>query len=213
MTCIVFSGPDGAGKTSIIDALRAYLASKDIYSSYHWLRGSHFFASLLARFFSRMRILLGDGNPFYGITIPPKLVKVWILIEIISLLPHLVARLICSRFCGIVLCDRGIVDFIVWVAATTGLPGFPFTVLGRFLLGVARREKMVYVYASPGTLRQRTDLPWSFVSKTLPLYAWIVAEVKPLCVLNTTGRELKTVLAVLIKCLRGRNLLSGVSGA
>ncbi|MEM3715141.1 MAG: hypothetical protein QXF82_09365, partial [Nitrososphaeria archaeon] len=74
-----FFGPDGSGKSTLARLLRSYLYSQGVYAYISWFRGTHLFASVLARFFSRFTSFRGYGNPYYRIVVPSKLRPLWVL--------------------------------------------------------------------------------------------------------------------------------------
>ena len=59
------------------------------------------------------------------------------MVEFLGLLPYLLLRSMLKRLC-LVVGDRGMLDSLVWVTAILRWPGFLRTLLGRFLLALAR---------------------------------------------------------------------------
>ncbi|WP_440060014.1 hypothetical protein ACSU1N_02340 [Thermogladius sp. 4427co] len=166
---LVLSGADGSGKTTTAKLLYNHLASRNIVVCLHWFRGSHFLASILLRFLSRFRGFQGLCNPYYRVCLPGKLKPLWIHIEFLSFLPYLLARLLLKRVC-LVVGDRGILDFTVWLVTTLGEPGVVSGFIGRFLLRMASRESSVYLYADPEVLAGRADVPRGFLLRELAVY-------------------------------------------
>lgn len=197
---ICFFGPDGSGKSTLVRLFRGYLISHGIHTYISWLRGSHLFASLLARFLSRFTICKGSANPYYGIIIPSKLRPLWIFIEFTSLLPHYLLRKILS-FLHIVIGDRCLVDFIVWIITTLDYSKLFGNVLGRFLIRLAMKDKAIYVKASQTELLRRApDVPRQFLMKEL-MYYDILFKYYTSCVIDTTNKKPKEVLFELLNCL------------
>lgn len=128
-------------------------------------------ASILVRFFSRFKALRGICNPYYGICIPSKLKPLWIHLEFWSLLPHVFVRALLRRLCKFLVCDRGFLDFIVWIIITLEYPGFLNTIYGRFLLRLALKERPIYLHAGLETLVKRADVPREFLVKELTIYS------------------------------------------
>lgn len=166
---IIFSGADGSGKTTAARFLYAYLSSRGCSVCMHWVRGSHLFASVILRFLSRFSAFRGSRNPYYNVSIPRGLGPLWAFIEFTSFLPHLLARFLLGRVCLLV-CDRGVLDFVVWVSTTLDYPGFLNTLIGRFLLSLTLRENIVYLYADLQTLLSRSDVPKDFLLRELAFY-------------------------------------------
>lgn len=94
------------------------------------MRGTHTFASVLARVFSKFGIFRGSDNPYYMISVSKPLRRAWQLLEFVSVLPILFARFLLSSALGfIVIAERYLPDFIAWVATTTNDPGIACLVL------------------------------------------------------------------------------------
>jgi hypothetical protein len=65
------------------------------------MRGTHILALLLARPLSRLKAFRGLDNPYYGISIPSHMERLWQLIEFISALPVLLVRFMLPSFFGL----------------------------------------------------------------------------------------------------------------
>ncbi|MEM1510450.1 MAG: hypothetical protein QW096_11360 [Thermofilaceae archaeon] len=201
MIVVCFFGPDGSGKSTLARLLRSYLYSRGVYAHVSWFRGSHLFASVLARFLSHFTSLKGYSNPYYRVSIPSKLRSLWVLVEFSSLLPHYLLR----RFLSLlhpVIGDRGLLDFIVWIIITLDHPGFLSSFTGRFLARLAVKEKNIYVKADPAILRRRVvDVPPSFLVKEIACYN-VLAKYYAKCTIDTTSRTPLESLGELVECLR-----------
>jgi thymidylate kinase len=147
-------GPDGSGKTTAAKILAAYLRRRGVKVRISWMRGTHAAASLLARAMRRLG-LKGTSNPYYGIDIPPTLYQLWWALEFLSAIPIWIARYVLPRN---VVGDRCLVDFVVWVAATTDTR-FLRTIWARAALALARRYTLVYLHTPPATAEQRRSGP------------------------------------------------------
>jgi len=200
---VVLSGADGSGKTTTIKILASYLS---LYGStcVHWFRGSHLFSSVLSRFLQGFSSFRGSCNPYYKVCIPGRLRNVWVFLEFLSLLPHVLARLILKRLCGFLLCDRGFLDFIVWIIVTLDYPGFLDTICGRFLVRLASKGGPIYLYADLEVLARRADVPRSFISKELAVYS-ILAKYITRCRIDTSMQGPREVLKGVLKCLETAN--------
>jgi hypothetical protein len=78
---------------------------------------------MLAKFLSKFATFKGPNNPYYGISIPSHMKRLWQLIEFISALPVLLVRFMLPSFLGYtVVAERYIPDFLVWVVITTDDP-------------------------------------------------------------------------------------------
>ena len=196
---ITLSGTDGSGKTTTTKLLLLHF-SRCGGVCVHWFRGSHLFASVLAKFLHNFKSFRGSCNPYYSICVPEKLKMVWVFLEFTSVLPHLFARLLLCRLCRVVVCDRGLLDFIVWLVATLDAPWILNTLIGRFLLAFASGENIVYLYAYVGTLARRADVPRGFVARELAIYN-VLARYFAKCSIDTGRNKPARVVAKVIQCL------------
>jgi thymidylate kinase len=208
MSIIYFFGPDGSGKTTMTMILAEKLRSRNLKVKLSWMRGTHTLASLLARFLSKFATFRGSDNPYYNISIPSHMKKMWQLIEFISMLPVLLARFMLPSLLGYtVIAERYIPDFLVWVVITTDDPSYLSSISARFLLALALRAKAkIYVKADLQKLiERRMDMDPSFIMKQLILYEKLAEDMNSLT-LDTTNRSvdesMKSLLAFLDKNLK-----------
>ena len=154
---LCFCGADGAGKSALARLYAVWLWRCGCRVRVAWLRGSHTLASVLARLLSRFQVFRGSCNPYYGICVPHRLKRLWVWVELFSLLPVLFARFHIPRSLGyVVVGERGLLDFLVWLVVTLRDPSVAGSVVGRFVLGLARRVCFnVYVHADLNTLVAR----------------------------------------------------------
>ena len=140
---IYFFGPDGSGKTTLARLLIYELRRSGIRVKYSWMKGSHTFASLLSRFLSRFTCFRGWLNPWYGINIPKRMIKLWCFLEYMSALPIILLKYVFPSFLGyIVVADRYVLDLVVWVALITSDNNvFLRSLFGRHLISLALRCK------------------------------------------------------------------------
>jgi hypothetical protein len=199
---IVVSGADGSGKTTVVRLLASYF-SRYGPACVYWFRGSHLLASLLYRLLSRFRSFRGYCNPYYGVCVPVKLKPLWVHVEFWSLIPHVIVRFILRRFCRVLVCDRGFMDFIVWVVVTLGHPSFLSSIYGRFLLRLTALEGPVYLYADVGTLAGRADVTRSFIARELVAYN-ILAKYTSRCSVDTGRRSPQAVVKEILSCVETR---------
>jgi len=199
---ITFSGADGSGKTTASKLLLWYL-SKHTNVCVHWFRGSHLFASVLAKFLYRFKSFRGSCNPYYSICVPERLKRVWVFLEFASVIPHLFVRLLLCRVCRVVVCDRGLLDFVVWLIAILDAPWILNTLIGRFLIRLVSRGNIVYLYADVDTLARRADVPREFIVRELAIYN-ILARYFAKCSIDT-GRSMPVrAVGEVIRCLEKR---------
>jgi hypothetical protein len=199
---IIISGADGSGKTTTTKFLQLH------FSRYggvcvHWFRGSHSFVSVLARFLHRFGSFHGSCNPYYRICVPEKLKRVWVFLEFASVLPHLFARFLLKRVCKIVVCDRDLLDFIVWLVATLNAPWILNNLIGRFLIRLVSKGNIVYLYADVDTLARRADVPREFIVRELAIYN-ILAGYFAKCSIDTGRSRPVRVVGEVIRCLEKR---------
>jgi hypothetical protein len=140
-----------------------------------------------------------------------KLRPLWVHVEFWSLIPHVIVRLILRRFCRVLVCDRGFMDFIVWVVVTLEYPSFLSSIYGRFLLRLAALEGPVYLYADVGTLAGRADVPRSFIARELIAYN-MLARYTSRCSIDTGRRSPQAVVKEILSCLETRESKSSTRG-
>jgi len=208
MPLICFFGPDGSGKTTLAKALARELEGRSFNVRISWMRGTHTLASMLAKFLFKFATFRGLDNPYYGISIPSHMKKLWQLIEFVSALPILLTRFMLPSLLGYtVIAERYIPDFLVWVVITTDDPSCLSSISARFLLALALRAKAkIYVKADLQKLiERRMDMDPSFIMKQLILYEKLAEGLNSLT-LDTTNKSVEesmnSLLAFLDKNLK-----------
>jgi hypothetical protein len=207
---IVISGADGSGKTTVVRLLVSYFSYHGPTCT-HWFRSSHLLASLLYRLLSRFSSFRGGCNPYYGVYVPVKLRPLWVHVEFWSLIPHVIVRLILRRFCRVFVCDRGFMDFIVWVVVTLEHPSFLSSTYGRFLLRLTALEGSVYLHADVDTLAGRADVQRSFIARELVAYN-ILARYTSRCSIDTGKRSPQAVVKEILSCVETTEDKSSTKG-
>jgi|YelNatPaOPRAMG01_1025707.scaffolds.fasta_scaffold36633_2 DNA polymerase III delta prime subunit len=194
---IALFGPDGSGKTTIASALALELRCRGLKPIIAWMRGTHTLVSLLARFLSKLTIFKGLDNPYYGISIPSCMRRLWQLMEFISVLPILLFRFMLPSFLGYtVVAERYVPDFIVWVSVTTRDEDYLERFEARFMLALSVRAYVrVYVTASEAELVKRRggEVNLKFLAEQLRLYD-VLARLIGSYRIDTTGRDVDSSL-------------------
>jgi len=167
------------------------------------MRGTHTLTSILARFLARFRVFKGNDNPYYGIRIPPKLKKLWILLEFVSVLPVVLLRYLLPLILRkIVVGDRFTVDFVVWILMEVDDTKFLLSMLSRFMLALALKYRGVYIYAEPKVLYARkSDTPYKKLVFQCIAYRKI-AEMLSSPEINTSGKSISESFHELLKIVR-----------
>jgi hypothetical protein len=80
------------------------------------------------------------------------------------------------------------------------LPGVLCAVIGRFLLGLVSRERVVYLHADVDTLVKRADVPEWFIVRELAVYS-VLARYFARCFIDTGRNKPARVAAEVFKCL------------
>ncbi|QOJ79268.1 hypothetical protein IG193_02050 [Infirmifilum lucidum] len=187
---ICLFGPDGSGKSSLARVLAEVLTRRGFRVRVSWMRGTHTLASLLAVFLSRFWAFRGRDNPYYNISIPRKMRRLWQLLEFASVIPVILSRFILPRLLGYcVIAERYLPDFIVWVSLTTRDVSYLRSLEARFLLALSEKASVkVYVRASEAELaKRRNDVGSGFIVKQLELYDKIAKAINAQ-VIDTTGK-------------------------
>ena len=207
---VCFFGPDGAGKTSLAKGLGAILERKGARVKVSWLRGTHTLASVLARLLYRFGAFRGPDNPYYGIRVPSSFRHLWWLLEFVSVLPVWLARFRLPVLLGyIVVGERCLLDFVVWVVLTTRSLGFLHSLWGKAALVLGLKGCVnVYVRAEESVLaRRRGDATSQTLTVQLALYDALARTVgAPIIDTSCKSIEesLREVLEVVEACVDGR---------
>jgi len=169
---ICLFGPDGSGKSTLAKALAERFNKNKLKVRVSWMRGSHTLASLLARLLSKFSCFKGFDNPYYQISIPQNFKRFWQFLEFVSLLPILLARFLLPKMMGyVVIAERYLPDFIVWVAVTTKDEGFLKSTWAEFLLAItSKAQTRIYLTAELKELVRRSNLNEGFLRKQIKLY-------------------------------------------
>ena len=203
MPIICFFGPDGSGKSTLAKALVKRLNNGGFRVKFSWTRGTHTFASLLAKLLSKFTAFRGSDNPYYGITIPRNLKRLWQLVEFASTIPIILLKFILPSALGYwVIAERYAPDFITWVSLTTDDQRYPESIEAKFLLALSSKaHAKIYVTATIKELsRRRKGTNPNFVSNQLKLYDRIASAIhaKRLDTTNKSANEtLEDVLSIL----------------
>jgi thymidylate kinase len=200
MPLVYFFGPDGSGKSSIAIALVEVLRARGTRVRLSWMRGTHTLASFLARVLGHFSIFKGEDNPNYMITIPPKMRRLWQLVEVASMLPVLMARYSLPSFMGYtVVGERYIPDFVVWVTLTTNDAHYPESFSARFLLVLSlKSQNRTYVTAAHSRLvERRRDSNPAFLMRQLQLYGMLARAIGAQT-LDTTYRTIEESTQLLL---------------
>jgi len=97
-------------------------------------------------------------------------------------------------------CDRGSLDFLVWLVSTLGSASLLRGVCGGFLLRLARGEGPVYLYADLRVLAGRADVPLCFLARELAAYS-VLAGYVARCSIDTEVNGPLDVARGVLECL------------
>jgi thymidylate kinase len=202
---LYFFGPDGAGKTTLAEGLAQKIRNKNHKMKLSWMRGSHTIASLLARILSRSNFFKGSENPYYNISIPKKLKRLWQFIEFISALPIIISRFLIPSFMGYwIIADRYTLDLAVWTCLTTRDSNFLEKLEAKVLIASAKKTNAkFYVKADLETLRNRAG-KFPFPAEQIRLYDRLAQTVEA-TIIDTTYKSADEALQEVLKALETVN--------
>jgi hypothetical protein len=169
------------------------------------MRGTHTLASIIARIIARFSAFRGQDNPYYRISIPSGMRRLWQLLEFISVLPILLAKFILPSILGYtVIAERYIPDFLAWVSLTTRDENYLKRSEARFMLALSMKAYIkVYVTASEAELAKRRgrEVNQKFLSRQIKLYDRLAKLVKA-CKIDTTGKSVEETLDRLLSLIQ-----------
>lgn len=196
-------GADGSGKTTIARHLSAYLSSRGVNNIVVWMRGTHTFAAVLARFLARFDVFRGRCNPYYNICIPRRMRSLWMLIELISVIPIIVLRFALPKLLGrVVIAERSPIDFLLWLVTTVGREGFVWKFIANVTIALARSlcDVVVYVRADERVLitRKRGSKEVWLIPVQLRVYDGLAKALGVSCI-DTSRKSVSEVVAEVLK--------------
>jgi thymidylate kinase len=198
-------GPDGSGKTTLARTLAGELRRRDLKPIIAWMRGTHTLASIIARIIAKFSAFRGQDNPYYGVSIPSCMRRLWQLLEFVSVLPILLVKFILPRILGyIVIAERYIPDFLAWVSTTTRDEDYLERLEAKFMLALSAKANVrIYVTASEAELTKRRggEVDQKLLSRQLKLYNRLAKLVKAYKI-DTTDRSIKETLNELLNLIQ-----------
>jgi len=199
---IIFTGPDGAGKTRLSRAIGLLLTKKGIRVKYARIRGTHTFAYFLGYIFlKRIMKIQGFNLHYLEVRIPRKLVKLWVYLEHFSVIPLIIYCYI-ARLRSAVIMERSILDFIVWNLTGYDVKSSSLIKIKAFRLSLllTLKFKPIYVTAGIDTLRERRVWERELIEKTFYCYE-ILSKALQLPRIDTTQKTLRQSLQEVLKLL------------
>lgn len=196
MPLICLFGPDGSGKSTLAKILAKRLSDEGFRVRVRWMRGTHTLASILAKLLSKFNTFKGPANPYYSITIPSELRRLWQLIEFFSAIPIILLKFILPSLLGFhVIAERYTPDLITWISLVTNDKHYLRRLEARFLLALASKASpRIYVIASlEELLRRDKNMKADFIKSQLELYESISKAIGAKT-LDTTGRNVNESL-------------------
>ena len=167
------------------------------------MRGTHSFASILARLLSKSTLFRGECNPYYHICIPQTMKKIWAWIEFSSMLPIFIARFLLPQKRGIiVLGDRGPLDFLAWLILTID-DSIESSIISRIIESLSMKYcTNIYVRADIDVLLNRRPGNRVFIERGLEVYDRLARSLR-LPVIDTSKRRPLESLRLLEEEIQG----------
>lgn len=197
MPILYFFGPDGAGKSTLTKGLAKNIHNRGHKVTISWMRGSHTFASLLAKFLAKFSLFRGSENPYYDIRIPPKMKRFWQFLEFLSAIPIIFYKFLIPDLLGYwVLADRYASDLVVWLCLTTNDYEFLKKFEAKILIALTCRTSVnFYVTANIKDLIVRTEKLW-FPQEQLNMYGEVAKTVEANVINTSLKSKDESLLAV-----------------
>lgn len=200
MPIIYLFGPDGSGKTTLAASLKKKFQADALKTKVAWMRGTHTCASVIAKGMSHFAVFKGSDNPYYELSIPNNLRRLWQIVEFWSVLPIIIFKFILPSMTNTwVVAERYILDFITWVSITTKDPSYSEKIEARFLLALSCKAIVkIYVTASLESLsaRRKGDRK-PFLLNQLTLYDKLATRIHAYT-LDTSKRDVNQTFEELL---------------
>jgi ABC-type dipeptide/oligopeptide/nickel transport system ATPase component len=205
---ICFFGPDGSGKTTVVNLLIQQLNDGNIKNRKAWMRGSHTFVSVLAKFMSKFDTFKGKDNPYYQIQIPSTFQRPWQILEFVSVLPVILFKFTLPNLLKYyVVGERYTPDFLTWVSITTRDKYYLQRFEAKFLLALSSKaHSKIYVTAAIAALLQRRKENSDSLSRQLEIYEQI-ASILQAYTLDTTDKTAQQSIVYLLNLSYIRSIM------
>jgi len=198
-------GVDGSGKTTFARYVAKYLHIRGFYVVIAWMRGTHTIASVLARILACSSVFRGPCNPYYKICIPPKMKRLWLWIEFISILPVILLRFAVPKLLGrVVVAERSLIDFLAWLIVTLRWSRIIGGFIGRSIvsLQLSLCDGVIYVRADLDTLlaRRRGYPEEHLIPIQLRIYDAIAKALQAPCIdtsRKTVSESIREILKII----------------
>jgi len=201
---VLFTGPDGAGKTTMALMLKKYLERKGYKVKVVRIRGTHTFAYILMLFLRDVLNLRGTDLHYYNVRIPRKLVPLWIYIEFISLIPLIFGYYYVLRVMYFVISERSIIDVLVWLISGIegGFSSLKSSGIKLYLALIGKySRRTIYMTADLRTLRNRKP-DEEFLIYSMLSYYNVLAKVFLLKTINTASSSTIASFKILLELLK-----------
>lgn len=186
---ILLAGPDGSGKTTLAIMLKKELEKQGYKVKIIWIRGTHSIAFLLSVFLKKLLKLYGNQLFYHQLYIPRKIMRFWLVVELVSILPLMIWYYHLYRLRYAIISERSLLDFAIWIVKGLGdeklvMRSYAY----RIILTLINRYRPIYIRAHITELINRKPYEKFLIQSFYPHYE-ALSKVFNLTTVDTTSHK------------------------